>query len=105
MLLLMHDEQVIEARPSHNSQEALTYRIGTWGVRGGFEQLDATGLGNPREGHPKLSIVITDEVLRSHPIGCGLPKLLRRLSVSGRARHADVDHFARVQIEDEESEQ
>jgi hypothetical protein len=41
-------------------------------VIGGFENLDATRLGNPREGHPKLAIIITDEVLRRVSIGSRL---------------------------------
>ena len=67
----MQDEQMIEALTSHTAQESLTAGIGSRGVIGGFEHLDATCLGNPREGHAKLAIVITDEVLRSHAIGGG----------------------------------
>src|SRR5262245_49201630 len=36
-----------------------------------LEHIDATGLGNRSEGHPKLAIVITDEVLRSYAINGG----------------------------------
>jgi hypothetical protein len=64
-LLLMEDEQMIEALTPHTTQEPLTDGIGAWGVIGGFENLDATRLGNPREGHPKLAFIIKDEVLRS----------------------------------------
>src|SRR5258708_6357929 len=88
-LLLMQDEQMIKALTSHTAQESLTDGIGSRGVIGGFENLDATCLGNPREGHSKLAIVITDEVLRPHTKGGGFPKLLCRPSVSGRSRHAD----------------
>ena len=105
MLLLMQDEQTIETLTSHTAQEPLTDGIGTWGMIGRFEQLDATGLGNPREGHAKLAIVIADEVLRSHPKGRGFAKLLRRPRVGGRACHADMDHFARVQFDNEEGEE
>jgi hypothetical protein len=82
-LLLMEDEQMIEALTPHTAQEPLADGIGTRGVIGGFENLDATRLGNPIEGHSKLAIVITDEVLRTHAIDGGLPQLLRGPSIGG----------------------
>ena len=101
----MEDEQMIEALTPDTSQKAFTDGIGTRGVIGRCEYLDATRLGNPREGHSKLAIVITDEVLRTRAIGGCLPQLLRGPRVGGRARHADMDHSARVQFDDEEDEQ
>ena len=53
-LLLMRDEQMIEAFTSHTTEEALTDSVGSRGVIRRLEQLDATGLGNPSEGHPNL---------------------------------------------------
>ncbi len=90
----MEDEQMIEALTPHTAQEPLADGIGTRGVIGGFENLDATRLGNPIEGHSKLAIVITDEVLRTHAIDGGLPQLLRGPSIGGGSCDADVDHFA-----------
>jgi len=101
----MEDEQVVEALPSHTTQEALTDCIGSRGMVGGLEQLNATRLGNPREGHAKLAIVIPDEILRPHTKDRGEASLLGSPRVSGRACHTDVDHFARVQFNDEEGEQ
>jgi hypothetical protein len=60
-LLLLQDEQVIEALATHTAQEALTDGIGSRGLVRRCENLDATGLGNPCERHTKLAIVITDE--------------------------------------------
>ena len=104
-LLLMQDEQMIEALTSHTAQEALTDRIGARGLIGGFENLDVTRSSQPRETHPKFAIIIPDEILWPHAIGRGLPQLLRRPSVGGRSRHADVDHSARVQEGVEEGEE
>jgi hypothetical protein len=73
-LPLMQDEQMVEALPSHTAQEALADGIGTWSMIRRFEHLDTTRLGNPREGHAKLAIVITDEVLRPTAYGGGLPQ-------------------------------
>ena len=70
-LLLMQDEQMIEALTPHTAQETLTDGIGSRGAIRGFEYLDATCLRNPSEANAKLAIVITDEVLRSHAIGGG----------------------------------
>jgi hypothetical protein len=73
VLLLMEDEQMIEALTSHTSQEALTDGIGAWSVIGGFENLDATRLGNPSEAYTKLAIIIPDEVFRTSTKGGGFP--------------------------------
>ena len=73
-LLLMEDEQMIEALTSYTSQEPFTDGMRSWCVIRGFENLDVTRLSKPREAHPKLAIVITDEVLRSHAIGGGFSK-------------------------------
>ena len=93
-LLLMQDEQVIEALTSYTAQEALTDGIGAWSVIRGLENLDATCLGNPSESHSKLAIIIPHEAFRTYTKGGGFPQLLCRPSVGGRACHANVDHFA-----------
>jgi hypothetical protein len=70
-LLLLEDEQVIKTLATHTAEKAFTDGIGSRGVIRYGEHLDVTRLGNPSEAHPKLAIVITDEVLRSFAIGCG----------------------------------
>ena len=72
----MQDEQMIETLASHISEKALTDGIRSRGFTRCFENLDATRLRNPREAHPKLAIIIPDEVFRLIAIGGGLPKLL-----------------------------
>ncbi len=74
----MQDEQMVETLPSHTAQETLADRIRSRGVIRRCEDLDVTRLSNPREGHAILAIVITDEVLRSHAKGGGLPKRYAR---------------------------
>src|SRR5712692_3088757 len=90
-LLLMQDEQMIEALTPYTAEEPLTDGIRARGVIRSFENLDVTRSGNPSEAHPKLAVVITDEVLRPHSKGSGFPKLLCSPSVSGISCHADVD--------------
>ncbi len=72
-LLLMQDEQVIETLASHTPQKAFTDGIRLRDVIRCFENLDSTRMRNPCEVHPKLAIMITDEILRSLSIGGGFP--------------------------------
>src|SRR5262249_43198898 len=80
-LLLMEDQQMIEALTPDTAQEAPTDSIGSRGVIRRCEHLNATRLSYPRKAHPKLAVVVSNEILRSHAIGSGLPKLLRSPSV------------------------
>ena len=73
-LLLMQDEQMVEALTPDTPQEAFTDGIGTWTVIRDCEHLNVTRLRNPREGHPKLGIIILDEILWPHTKGSGFPK-------------------------------
>jgi len=90
----MQDEQVIETLTSHTPKKAFTNGIRLRGVIRYFENLDATRLRNPCEVHPKLAIVITNEILRSLSIGSGFPKLLCGPSVSGTSCDSNMDHLA-----------
>ena len=98
----MQDEQMIEALTPYTAEEPLTDGIRARGVRRSFKNLNVTRLSNPSEAHTKLAIVITDEVLWPHTKGGGFPKLLCNPSVCGISCHTDMDHFARVQFDDEE---
>jgi hypothetical protein len=69
----MQDEQVIETLASHTPKKAFTDSIRLRSVIRYFENLDSTRLRNPCEVHPKLAIVITDEMLRPLSIGGGFP--------------------------------
>jgi len=73
-LLLMQDEHLIKAFSTHTSQKPFTDGIRSRSLIRGSENLDVTCFRNSREAHPKLAIIITDEVLRPHVIGGGFPK-------------------------------
>ena len=49
-----------------DAEEPLTDGIRSWGVIRSFRNRYVTRLGNPSEAHPKLAIVLMDEVLRPH---------------------------------------
>jgi hypothetical protein len=104
-LLLLQDEQVIEALSPHAAHKPFTDGIGSRCLIGRFQDLDAAGCGHASETGSKLVITITDEVLRSHPIGRGLPQLLRGPSIGGRSCDVDVNHSPRVVFDNEEGEQ
>src|SRR5262249_48291936 len=68
-LLLLIDQQVIEAFLPHAPHEAFADRIGSWGMIGRFQYLDAAGCGHVRETGPKFAIVISYQILWSLSIG------------------------------------
>ena len=72
----MQDEQMIEALAPSTAQKPFTNGIRSRSVIRYCENLDVTCLRNPCEAHPKLAIMITDEVLRSLAIGGSLPELV-----------------------------
>jgi hypothetical protein len=73
-LPLLQDEQMIEALTPYTPEKPLTDGIRARGEIRSCENLDVTRLGKPREAHPKLAVVITDEVLGPHTKGGGFPK-------------------------------
>ncbi len=101
-LLLLKDQQVVQAFLSHTSQEALADRIGSRSVIGRLEKLDATGRRHSEETGSKLAVVITNQVLRHLPIRSRFPQLLRHPGIGRRSCDAHVDHLARLQLDKEE---
>ena len=104
-VLLMQDEQMIEAFTPHASEKSFTDGVGSWSVIRYGEHLDVTRLRNTGEVHPELAIMITDEIFRPLSIGGGSPQLLCGPRVGRMSCDADVDHLARVLFDDEESEE
>jgi hypothetical protein len=102
-LLLMQDEQVIETLAPYTAEKAFTEGIGSRGVIGGCEYLDATRVGDPSEARSNFALVIPDEVFRSLSIRCGFSQVLRNPGVCRSSCDAHMDHFARAQEGVEES--
>src|ERR1700730_1795384 len=92
-LLLLEDEQMIEALAAHTPKKAFTDGIRSRGVIGCFENLDAARCCNTGEVHPKLAIVILKKVVRPLAIGGGFSQLLRDPGVVRRSCDAHMDHF------------
>ena len=89
-LLLMQDQQVIEAFLPHAPQEAFADRIGSWGLNRRFEDLDRARFRYPSKARPELAIVITNQVLRCEPIRGGFSQLLGHPGIGRRSGHAHV---------------
>ncbi len=101
-LLLMDDQHVVQALSSHTAQKAFTDRIRSRRMIRRFEDLDAARCCNTSETGSKLAIIITDEILRRLSKRSCLSQLLCGPRVGRRARHTDMDHFPRFQLDDEE---
>ena len=104
-LLLLKDQQVIEAFLPHAPHEALADRIGSGCMIRRFQYLDAASCGHVGETGPKFAIVITNEIFRCLSIGGGFSQLLGHPRIGRRACHSNVNHLARLQLENEEREE
>jgi hypothetical protein len=56
-LLLVKDQQVVEAFSPHTPQEAFADRIGSWRMKGRFENLDGTRCRYPSKTWSKFAIL------------------------------------------------
>jgi hypothetical protein len=100
-LLLMKDQQVIEALTAHAPQKALTVRVGTWRVDRCPQELDPTSARHLHKARAALRIIIADQESRRLPEWRGFPQLLRDPGIGWVASHAHVYHLARLQLNDE----
>src|SRR5258708_26394032 len=70
-LLLVKDQQVVKAFLSDTPQEAFADRIGSWRMKGRFENLNSTPCRHASNTWSKFAIVITYKKLLCFPIrGC-----------------------------------
>ena len=104
-LLLLQDQQVIQAFLTNTPQEAFTDGIGSRSVIRRLENLDTTCPRHTSKAWPKLTVVITNEVLGCVPIRGGFSQLLGHPGIRRRACHADMDHPSRLQFYDEEGKE
>ena len=104
-LLLLQDQQVVQAFLPHTPQKSLTDGIGSWGMIGRFEDLNAARCGHVGETGAKFGIIIPNQVLGCLSIRGGFPYLLCCPSIRGRPCHADMDHPSRFQFYYEEGKE
>ncbi len=101
-LLLLKDQQVVQAFLPYAPHEAFADGIGAWRMIWGFEYLDAASCRHTSKARSKFGIVIPNQVLWRLSIGRGFSELLGRPCIRRRACHADMDHLTRLQFDDEE---
>src|SRR5215467_1847493 len=75
-LLLVEDEEMVQAFLLHTSQEAFTDGIGSRSVMRRFENLYAACRRYPSKARPELAVVITNEIFRCLPIRSRFSELL-----------------------------
>ena len=90
-LLLLKDQQVIEAFLPHAPHEALADRIGSGCMIRRLQYLDAAGCGHARETGPQCVVVLANQVLGCVPIRGGFSQLLPDPRIGRRSGHAYVD--------------
>ena len=92
-LLLAEDQQMVKAFLSYTPQIAFADRIGSWCMKGRFENLNSTRCRHTSETGSKFAIVITNQILRYLPIWCGFSEMLSDPGIGRRSCHAYVDHL------------
>src|SRR5215467_10037172 len=71
---------------------------------GRFEDLDAASCGYASKARSELAVVITNRILRRLPIRGNFSQLLSQPGIRRRSCHAHVDHFPKLQFDEEERE-
>jgi hypothetical protein len=92
-LLLLQNQQMIQAFLSDAPQETLTDGIGSWRVNRRFEQLDTARFRHSSKARPKFAVVIPDQILWRLSIWGGFSQLLRHPGIRRRSGYAHVDHL------------
>jgi hypothetical protein len=101
-LLLMQDEEMIQAFTSHRTDESFTDGIRPWGFEWGFDFFDATASGHRRKLLAILLVIVANEIFGVLAPGCGLPKLLSRPGISWMAGNSHMLDFPSLMGNDDE---
>ena len=101
-LLLLEDQEMIQAFSPHASQKAFAESIGLRRPVRRSKHLDATCCRYARKTRPEFAIIIPNQVSRPFSKRSCLPQVLRDPGIGGGSCHIDVDDLARFQFDDEE---
>ena len=104
-LLLLENEEVIQAFSPHTTQKTFANGIGLRGLIRGSKHLDATGYRYSCKMLPEFPIIIPNQVFGCLPIWRCLPQLLRDPRIGGGSCHIHVHDFPRFQLDDEKGKQ
>ena len=104
-MLLLDNEEVIQAFSPHTTQKTFANGIGLRGLIRGSKHLDATGFRYSCKMLPEFPIIIPNQVCGYLPIWRCLPQLLRNPGIGGGSCHIHVHDFPRFQLDDEKGKQ
>jgi hypothetical protein len=92
-LLLLQDQQLVQAFLSDAPQEALADGIGAFRMNRRFEDLDRARFRHTSKARSKLAVVLTNQVLGCEPLRGRFSQVLRYPGISRRTRDAHVHHL------------
>ena len=101
---LPEHQNVIEALSANTSQEALTHGVGPRSSHRSFENPRTHANGDAVELRPVLVVAIADQEARAYAKGRRMAQLLSDPAPARLARHGDVHHATRADLDDEEGE-
>jgi len=101
-LLLLKDQEVIQAFSPDAAQEAFTHSISSWGSVRRSKDFDATRDCYACEMRAEFTVVIPDQIFWPFSIRSRFSQLLCHPQISWRACHIHMDHLARLQFDNEE---
>jgi hypothetical protein len=103
-LLLMKDQEMIQAFSSHASQKSSQTAFARARSIRHSKHLDPTGSGHSRKNPPKFLVIIPDEICWGLSIRSRFSQLLCNPRVGWRSGHIYMDDLPRFQFDDEEGE-
>ena len=93
-MALAEDYDVVQAFAANRTEEALTHGIGFRGLKRCLEQFSVNADDRTFKQQPVFVIVIANQEARTDTEGSCLTDLLSHPSITGGARHGEVNHSA-----------
>ena len=101
-LLLMQDQEMIQAFSPHASQKAFTDSIRSRSSVRCPKHFDATHGSYTRKTRPQFAVILPYQIVWFCSIRCCFSQLLRHPGIGGISGHIHVDDLARFQFDDKE---
>jgi hypothetical protein len=99
-LLLMQDQEVIQAFSSHTQEKAFTDGIRSWSSVRCSKDLDAAGCCHTGKMRAEFAIIVPHQVFGSFSIRSGLAQLLRYPEICRRSRHIHMDPPCAISVQE-----
>ena len=102
-LLLMQDQEMIQAFSPHTPKKAFTDGIRSRSPVRRSKHFDAARGSHARKTRPEFAVIIPNQISWFFAIWSRFSQLLRNPEIGGRSSHIHMDHLPRFQVDDEES--